>query len=424
MKKLLFLFSIAALALGGCKDSVTEMVTYKVNEPVFLSTQAFRNSVKVTDEKRQITNIGKMCFYKDYLYISEPEKGIHIIDNRNPSSPQIVGFIKLLGNADLAIRNDKLYADSYIDLVWFDISNPALPSLTGRLDSIFPGAFPVTNNQYAIDYQKCVDGQKTGIIVGWNMKEKTEEVTHYTGGWWGEKDFAMNDAMYSGSSTGGSSTGVNGSMSRFTIYNGNLYSVIRNTMNIFDLTGDKPRKAAENLYLGWNVETIFSYKDNMFMGTPTGLVIYSVADPLKPTYQSSIRHVYGCDPVVVDNDLAYVTVHSTGNFCGQNTNELEIIDVADVKKPKLLVTYGMKSPKGLGIDNGKLFLCDDGLKVFSITKPETLLANMVAHYSGMDGYDLIPFNNILVMIADDGIYQYSYSNSNEIKLLSKLSIAK
>jgi hypothetical protein len=418
MKKLLFLFGITALALGGCKDSVTEMVTYKINEPIFLSTEAFRNSVKVTADKRQITNIGKMCFYKDYLYISEPEKGIHIIDNRNPSSPQIVGFIELLGNADVAIRNDRLYADSYIDLVWFDISNPSLPSLAGRLDSIFPGSLPITNNQYAIDYQKCVDGQKTGVIVGWNMKEKTEEVTHYTGGWWGEKGFALNDAA----SSSGSSTGVNGSMSRFTIYNGNLYSVIRNTMNIFDLTGDKPKKAAENVYLGWNVETIFNYKDNMFMGTPTGLVIYSVANPLKPVYQSAISHVFGCDPVVVDNDLAYVTVHSTGNFCGQNTNELEIIDVADVKKPKLLVSYGMKSPKGLGIDNGKLFLCDDGLKVFSITKPETLLANMVAHYSGMDGYDLIPFNNTLMMIADDGIYQYSYSSSNEIKLLSKLPI--
>jgi len=419
MKKLLFLFSIAVLALGGCKNSVTEMVTYKVNEPVFLSTEAFRSSVKVTNEKRQITNIGKMCFYKDYLYISEPEKGIHIIDNRNPSSPQIVGFIELLGNADLAIRNDRLYADSYIDLVWFDISTPALPSLTGRLDSIFPGAFPITNNQYGIDYQKCVDGQKTGIIVGWNMKEKTEEVTHYTGGWWGGKEYAMNDAA---SYSSGSSTGVNGSMSRFTIYNDKLYSVIQSTMNIFDLTGDKPKKAAEKVYLGWNVETIFSYKDNMFMGTPTGLVIYSVVDPLKPVYQSSISHVYGCDPVVVDNDLAYVTVHSTGNFCGQNANELEILDVADVKKPKLLVTYGMKSPKGLGIDNGKLFLCDEGLKVFSITKPETLLANMVAHYSGMDGYDLIPFNNTLMMMADDGIYQYSYSNTNEIKLLSKLPI--
>src|SRR5665647_3663824 len=156
MKKLIFLFNIAVLLLVGCDDKVTETVTYKINEPVFMSSETFRSSVKVTSEPQKITNYGKICFYNGYLYISESEKGIHIIDNRNPASPQIVGFIELLGNADLSIRNDRLYADSYIDLVWFDISNPALPSLTGRLDSIFPGALPITNNQYGIDYQKCV----------------------------------------------------------------------------------------------------------------------------------------------------------------------------------------------------------------------------------------------------------------------------
>jgi len=107
------------------------------------------------------------------------------------------------------------------------------------------------------------------------------------------------------------------------------------------------------------------------MGTPTGMLIYSASDPLNPEYQSSISHVFGCDPVVVANDLAYVTVHS-GNNCGQNTNELFIVDVSNVKSPKQLVSYGMTNPKGLGIDNGMLFLCDDGLKVFSIKSPEEL----------------------------------------------------
>ncbi|MFV0332007.1 MAG: hypothetical protein ACK5KL_19630, partial [Dysgonomonas sp.] len=83
--------------------------------------------------------------------------------------------------------------------------------------------------------------------------------------------------------------------------------------------------------------TIFSYKDNLFMGTPTGMLIYSVKDPLKPDYQSSLQHVYGCDPVVVENDLAYVTIHS-GNMCGQNANELFIVDVSDVKMPKQIVS--------------------------------------------------------------------------------------
>ena len=417
MKKNLFLFSLTLLALTGCENKVTEMVTYKINEPIFMATSTFRNSVKVTTEPQKITSIGKMCFYNNYLYISEPEKGIHIINNTDPTNPQQTGFIELLGNADLAIRNGLLYADSYIDLVWFDVSNPALPELKGRLDSIFPNAFPMTQNQYGIDYTASYPTTNKGIIIGWVLKERTEEVSTYTGGW-GNGGIALNSG-----SSGSNSTGINGSMSRFSIYNDHLYSVINNYLNVFDLTGNKPVKAGADFYIGRNVETIFSYKDNMFMGTPTGMLIYSVKDPLKPVFQSSLSHVYGCDPVVVENDLAYVTVHS-GNLCGQSSNELFIVDVSNIKSPKQLVSYTMTNPKGLGIDNGKLFLCDDGLKIYKVTDPQTIMSNQLAHYSGMNGYDVIPQNNILMMIASDGLYQYNYSDLNNIRQISKIPIGK
>jgi len=417
MKKNLFLFSLTLLALTGCENKVTEMVTYKINEPIFMATSTFRNSVKVTTEPQKITSIGKMCFYNNYLYISEPEKGIHIINNTDPTNPQQTGFIELLGNADLAIRNGLLYADSYIDLVWFDVSNPALPELKGRLDSIFPNAFPMTQNQYGIDYTVSYPTTNKGIIIGWVLKERTEEVSTYAGGY-GNGGIALNAG-----SSGSNSTGINGSMSRFSIYNDHLYSVINNYLNVFDLKGNKPVKSGADFYIGRNVETIFSYKDNMFMGTPTGLLIYSVKDPLKPVFQSSLSHVYGCDPVVVENDLAYVTVHS-GNLCGQSSNELFIVDVSNIKSPKQLVSYTMTNPKGLGIDNGKLFLCDDGLKIYKVTDPQTIMSNQLAHYSGMNGYDVIPQNNILMMIASDGLYQYNYSDLNNIRQISKIPIGK
>lgn len=420
MKKLLYFMCMACVAtLFGCSDKITETVTYQINEPVFMDTNAFRSSVNVNSTPQEITQQGKICFYEGYLYISEPGKGIHIIDNRNPSNPQGVGFIEVVGNADLAIRNNKLYADSYIDLVWFDISNPALPVFKSRLENVFPTAFPLMDNGLGYDYSMCYseNGTTKGIVVGWNVKERTETVVRYK-----NDDLVMNEAFNSNSS-GGSSSGLNGSMSRFSLYQDYLYIVINNNMSIFNLTGADPVKAAENIPVGWNVETIFSYKDCMFMGTPTGMIIYSVKDPLKPEYQSAIAHVYGCDPVVVENDIAYVTVHS-GNNCGQNNNELLLIDVKDVKKPQPIVAYTMTKPKGLGIDNGTLFLCDDGLKVYKADNPQSLMANQLVHYAGMEGYDVIPHNNILMMIADDGIYQYDFSNLKAIKQLSKLTIAK
>jgi len=438
MKKLLFAMYAGVLALSGCSDTVTETVTYMINEPVFMSADEFRSSVKVATVPVPISNYGKMCFYEGYIYISESEKGIHIVDNRDPSYPQSVGFIELLGNADLAIRDGKLYADAFIDLVWFDISNPAKPELDGRLEDVFLKynymPMPQPDNEYGIDYSMCYDqttGGSKGIVVGWKVKERTETYTNTYNRWWGggvfyEMDTAAPMLSNSGSrqsSSSGSSVGVNGSMSRFTLYRDYLYTVINGYMDIFDLSGDEPVKSVENIAVGWDVETIFSYKDNMFLGSSTGMRIYSVADPVQPEYMSSVSHVVGCDPVVVENDMAYVTIHS-GNWCGQNNNDLLIYDVSNVREPRHIVTYAMTSPKGLGIDNGTLFLCDDGLKIFNASNPQTLMANRLAHYSGMDGFDVIPFDNVLMMIADDGLYQYDYSDLDKITQLSKLPIVK
>ncbi len=426
MKKVLFVLYAGIIALSGCSDKVSETVTYMINEPVFMSAKAFRESVSVTTKVETIKNYGKICFYEGYIFISETEKGIHIVNNSNPSNPQNVGFIELMGNADLAIRNGKLYADSYIDLVWFNIDNPASPKLEGRLENVFQGALPIPDNGYGYDYNLCYnnDASTKGVIVGWKLNARTETYTYETGGWWGggnKLDQIAYASAESSGSRGSSSTGVNGSMSRFALYKDYLYSVINNYMNIIDLSGSEPKKAADNLYIGRDVETIFSYKDNMFMGTPTGMMIYSVADPLKPQFVRAVWHIFGCDPVVVEDDIAYVTIHS-GNACGQTNNDLIIYDVSDVTNPRHIVTYAMTNPKGLGIDNGTLFLCDDGLKIYNASDPQTLMANRLAHYSGMDGFDVIPFDNVLMMIADDGLYQYDYTDLDKIKQLSVLPI--
>jgi len=413
MKKLIyFLCTVAFCILFSCNDgNSTKIITYEINEPILMNATDFRKSIKVSTIPEQIKEQGKICYYEGYLYISEPEKGIHIIDNRNPSDPKNIGYIELTGNIDLAIRNNMLYADAFIDLVWFDVTNPAKPELKGRLEEVFTHALPVMDNNLGYDYNMCyTENKNKDIVIGWKVVKRTEKVT------------ICNDCYYE-DATSNKGNGANGSMSRFGIYKDNLYVVLNNYMSIFNLSGDNPTEVGEKIPVGWDVETIFSYKENLFLGTPRGMLIYSVENPLKPEYQSSLQHVYGCDPVVVENDLAYVTVRS-GNFCGQNSNELFIVDVSDVKHPKQIVSYSMTNPKGLGIDNGTLFLCDDGLKIFKSDDPQKLMSNQLQHHKGMDGFDVIPSNNVLMMIADDGLYQYDYSDLKNIKQLSKLSIGK
>ncbi len=392
---------------------------YTINEPVFMSSDEFRNSVKVTEEAVPITKRGKICFYKDYLYISSPDKGIHIVDNRNPASPRIAGFIELIGNEDLSITDDRLYADSYVDLVCFDISDPEKPEVKERVENVFSHALPTVENGYGYDYEMCYseEGRAKGVVVGWTLADR--EKRYY--------DEPQKEDLYyeNAPSAAGSGQGINGSMSSFCVYGKFLYAIDRDILNVFDLSGEKPVLTTGDglICLAQEVETLFNYEDKLFMGTPTGMLDYSLEDPLEPRYRSSVSHVFGCDPVVVENDLAYVTIHS-GNTCGQNANELMVIDVSDVDRPNLLVTYGMKCPQGVGIDNGTLFLCDEGLKIFDAKDPMTLMANQLAHYTGMEGYDVIPFKNTLMMIADDGLYQYDYSDLRAISQLSKLPMGE
>ncbi|MDR1981047.1 MAG: hypothetical protein LBQ39_05420 [Tannerellaceae bacterium] len=424
MKRLIFLIGMAAgLFFPGCDDTVRETIQYMINEPVVMTAAEFRSLPIRTKAPQEIETQGKICFYEGYLYICEPGKGIHIIDNRNPASPVPVGFIELLGNADVAIRHGKLYADAHVDLVWFDISNPAQPQLLGRVEELFREVLPSVENEYGYDYNMCMSAKEKGnIVIGWTLKQRSEEVVRYRDN--GEYlHTEMSPASDSGSGAkAGGANGVNGSMSRFGLYKDYLYAVINYTMTIIDLSGAEPVKAADEIYVG-EVETIFSYEDNLFLGAPTGMSIYSVKNPLSPQRMSTVWHVYGCDPVVVENDLAYVTVHS-GNACGQNNNELLIIDVSNVSSPKPLVSYAMTKPKGLGIDNGVLFLCDDGLKIYKVGDPQQLMANRLVHFSDMEGYDVIPYNQVLMMIAEDGLYQYDYSDLEEITLLSRISVGK
>ncbi len=430
MKKIIISLLLVGTGLFyACNDTITDVITYQVNEPVMMSFDDFRGPVNVSELPQEIVQQGKMCFYGGYLYVSEPEKGIHIIDNRDPSSPENIGFIELMGNVDLAISQGKLFADSYIDLVWFDINNPDKPEYKGRLENVFPQVLPQITNNYSYDYAKVYpEGGREGIIVGWKLVERKERV---------ERSRYDTDAyvyMNAEKASVPSSNGLTGSMARFSLYTQKasemigvydgptyMYAIINNQLSIFGLSAAEPVKISENIYIGYNVETIFSYEDKLFMGTPNGLLIYSIEDPLSPRFRSFIGHIWGCDPVVVENNIAFVTVRS-GNMCGQNANELIIIDVSNVDAPRPIATYNMKNPKGLGIDNGTLFLCDDGLKVYDAKDPLIMMGKRLAHYPGMDAYDVIPFNNVLMTIADDGIYQYDYQNLDEIKFLSKIAI--
>ena len=128
--------------------------------PVYMSYAELRSSV-VLEDPRTMSEMGRLITYQDYLFVNELNKGLHVINNTNPSVPEAVGFIKIPGNTDVSIRDGFLYADSYIDLVVIDIRDPANVVEINRKTDVFPW------NQYqAVGTGEWFDADKDrGVVV-------------------------------------------------------------------------------------------------------------------------------------------------------------------------------------------------------------------------------------------------------------------
>lgn len=426
---LLIVLAAAALFLTGCTDNCKQVRTYRKQVPILITLPELRTPV-VSANPQPLVEPGKIYVKDNYLFIIEVKKGIHVIDNANPANPRFVSFLPIPGNVDLAVMDNILYADSYIDLVALDISNPASIKEVARTETGFlNGTVGRTSWQY---------NSQTRTITDYKEEIATETIqTDCEGnmGWWPYvyatywfgRGYLEGDFMsYSGVKQNTSSptvtptTGTGGSMARFTIMNNQLYVVNYSTLQLFDISSPAKPTKGKSINLGWGIETIFPYQNKLFIGAQDGMHIYDATKPAELNQLSVYRHARSCDPVVVHGDYAYVTLRGTG-ACGGAQNELDIVSIADPTAPSLVKSYPMEGPYGLGIDYPTLFVCEGqkGLKVFNMDSPTNI--SPLQTFTDVNAYDVIPLAKTLMLVGKDGLYQYDYSNSSKLRLLSKIA---
>ncbi|MCU4155797.1 hypothetical protein J1N10_07395 [Carboxylicivirga sp. A043] len=419
--KILLNFSVVILAIisfSACSDKIEE--TYTVNTPEYLSYDDLRSSFQMKSAQT-IVQPGKIYFKDNFIFINEYQKGIHIIDNSDPAQPQVVSFLEIPGNVDMAIKGTMLYVDSYIDLVTIDISDMNNIVEVDRDEEAFPYIIPA----FTDGILSKVD-QTKGVIIGYKVTQETvdvepNEVTYGRFPMW-ESNFIGFDALSSAkvSPTG---NGTGGSMARFTLFGDYLYAIDNASLHLFDVSDNSNPNFTKQIPISWQIETLFPYNQLLFIGAQSGMYIYSLQNPANPEYISEFRHATACDPVVVEGDYAYVTLRG-GNLCGAIESQLDVIDISTIEAPQMVKSYSMKEPYGLGVDDEVLFICDGnaGLKIYDSSDPLTIANNQIAHYPDINAFDVIPLGEVLLLIGTDGLYQYDYSDLDNIELLSQIRI--
>lgn len=401
------LLFVSLLALQSCtKDTVTEK--FVIMSPVYMERAEVRQSIKSTAPVA-LAAPGKIYIQNNYVFLNEVNKGVHIIDMSNPASPKKVSFIKVPGCIDIAVNGNYLYADCNTDLATIDISNPQQVVLKSYLEKALP-------NKY---YYNWVDTNR--MIVDWVKKDtvvtrRADEVLDNKI-WGGGVLLSATSSSGSGSQVAATPIGKAGSTARMTILNNRLYYVGSWEMIIHSLANPATPAKTNSFYFNMgSVETISQLKNNLFIGSMSGMMVYDATNPDAPVFKSSFSHARLCDPVIADGNYAYVTLRS-GTACEGTENEMDILYVADIAKPVFLKKYNLTAPSGLSKDGNILFVCDgsSGLRIFNATEPNNpvLIKSMAL---AEQPNDIIAFSGKGIITASTGLYFIEYSSPTDATL--------
>lgn len=419
MKRTLMALSCLMLIISGClKDTLETTYTYTMARPVYSTAAEVRNSIGNLAAE-PVSAPGKMYLFGSYIFLNEINKGIHIINNTNPAAPVNEAFIAIPGCGDMAVSGNMLYADCYTDLMAIDISNPKAVVLK----HFVPGLFP--DRKYILGYN-AIDSTK--IITDWVVKDTTitSKIDFSGSRWFGGGIMFDSRAQFTAfSNSGGKSTegatGKGGSMARFAISHAHLYAVTSSDLLALDLAKPEQPVWKSSTSLPWGVETIYPFKDKLFIGANSGMHIFTMDDPAAPKKAGTFQHARVCDPVIADDKYAYVTLRS-GSLCEGFINQLDVVNIENIYSPALVRSYPLTNPKGLDKDGNYLFVCDGtvGVKVLDATNINNV--TIKGNISLKDAYDVICWNKVAIVSAADGLHQYDIRDVNNIKQLSFIGL--
>jgi len=432
IRPILAAMAVAVACMGLASCGYWGMVTRY--EPVLRSMEDVRASLTVAPEPPVFTveGLGKITLSADrrFLFVNDVNRGVRVADLAVPAVPEWVGYIDVPGTVDLAYLElggtEYLYVDSFVDLVILELDLPRTDATFGAVEvGRVLDAFPGDPYQWFWDddspvwFAEAIPADQ--VVVGYTTRTSLE---------WIETSFLP---VYAMDGAGSGTAGASGSMARFALHEDAdhalwyLYAVDSYELRTFSLADPSTPNEEPSMNAGWSIETIFPYRDLLFLGSTSALYIYDVSNspdssPKSPVKRATLNHFAGRDPVVVgpvgtsgsELDTAFVTISE--DRWGWGDNVLIAVDVSDPTAPLDIVRRNMYGPRGLGLLGNTLFVCegDHGFVAVDVTHvrdgatlDERLAVKQYARPAS-ETYDVIPGDAYQIVVGTDGITLYDY----------------
>ena len=155
------------LSLSGCYVEPAFVPEFPVGQvegyqPVYLPEDQLSIEFQ---SARPLNHPGKIYLIGDYLLVNEKNEGIHVFNNADPSDPKSLGFLRIAGSTEMAIRGNVLYANHLTDLVALNIEDwNNIQELSRLKQEYWSQEVPPGRGRYFA----CVDKSK-GAVVGWEL---------------------------------------------------------------------------------------------------------------------------------------------------------------------------------------------------------------------------------------------------------------
>jgi hypothetical protein len=271
------------------------------------------------------------------LLAADENSGIRIYSVADRKNPRTIMTIPLLGPRGMAMKDSIIYANSYSGILAL-----RLHLKEGRYDTA--------------SVIRAVPSYMTDYVMGPDVRSPLD----------------CGCTSSNPVKSGGASISTGGSYATFAVIDTFLYYIDSDYSQLVTMTIANPSKPVElsRTDIGWTVETLYPTSRYLFIGGSRGMFVMNRETPSHPLIIGSLQHFKACDPVVVSDTTAFVTLLG-GNRCGESRDVLLTVSVADPANPKLLREYPIATPYGLAVSDTLLYIGQGnaGFALFNVKDP-------------------------------------------------------